>query len=236
MKQYNSHKIYNISLIFIAIMLTYVVKLFCIQVLDSQYKMSAESNVFRRVVDYPARGLVFDRNEKLLVYNESSYDLVAVPNKVPPFDTVDLCNILGISVEAFKAEFQKAINYAPYKESVIHKQITKQRYSYLQEKMYKFIGFDVQERTARRYEYNGAAHVLGYVREADQKFIEANPYYKPGDYIGVAGIEKSYEEALRGKKGQKIYIVDVRNRIQGSYMDGKNDTAAVVTMASGVGN
>ena len=228
MKQYNSHKIYNISLIFIAIMLTYVVKLFCIQVLDSQYKMSAESNVFRRVVDYPARGLVFDRNEKLLVYNESSYDLVAVPNKVPPFDTVDLCNILGISVEAFKAEFQKAINYAPYKESVIHKQITKQRYSYLQEKMYKFIGFDVQERTARRYEYNGAAHVLGYVREADQKFIEANPYYKPGDYIGVAGIEKSYEEALRGKKGQKIYIVDVRNRIQGSYMDGKNDTAAVV--------
>ncbi|MCQ2973596.1 MAG: penicillin-binding protein 2 [Bacteroidales bacterium] len=228
MKQYNSHKIYNISAIFIVIGLIYICKLFYIQVIDTKYKMSADNNVFRHVIDYPARGLVFDRNEKLLVYNESSYDLVAIPNKVPPFDTTDLCNILGISLETFRAEFKKAISYAPYKESVIHKQITKQRYSYLQEKMYKFVGFSVQERSARRYEYNAAAHVLGYVREAGKDLIEKNSYYKPGDYVGIAGIEQSYEEVLRGKKGQKIYVVDVKNRIQGSYMNGSFDTAAIV--------
>ena len=170
----------------------------------------------------------YDRNDKLLVYNESSYDLLATPNRVPEFDTADLCAILGTSVESFKAEFQKAIKHARYKESVIFKQIPKHRYSYLQEKMYKFPGFEVQKRTARKYEYNAAAQVLGYVREADQKFIEANPYYKPGDYVGVAGIEKSYEEQLRGQKGTKIYIVDVKNRVQGKYKDGIYDTVAVV--------
>ncbi|MBO7440406.1 MAG: penicillin-binding protein 2 [Bacteroidales bacterium] len=224
---YNNRK-YIIGLIFIAVALIYIYKLFSIQVMDSSYKLSAESNVFRKVVDYPARGLVFDRNDKLLVYNESSYDLLATPNRVPEFDTADLCEILGTSVESFKAEFQKAIKHSKYKESVIFKQIPKHRYSYLQEKMYKFPGFEVQKRTARKYEYNAAAQVLGYVREADQKYIEANPYYKPGDYVGVAGIEKSYEEQLRGHKGTKIFIVDVKNKVQGKYKDGIYDTVAVV--------
>ena len=205
---YNNRK-YVIALIFIVIAVIYIYKLFSIQVMDSSYKLSAESNVFRKVVDYPARGLVFDRNDKLLVYNESSYDLLAVPNRVPEFDTADLCAILGTSVESFKAEFQKAIKHSRYKESVVFKQIPKHRYSYLQEKMYKFPGFEVQKRTARKYEYNAAAQVLGYVREADPKYIKANPYYKPGDYVGVAGIEKSYEEQLRGSKGTQIFIVDV---------------------------
>ena len=147
-----SNRKYVIGLIFIVIALIYIYKLFSIQVMDSSYKLSAESNVFRKVVDYPARGLVFDRNDKLLVYNESSYDLLATPNRVPEFDTADLCAILGTSVESFKAEFQKAIKHARYKESVIFKQIPKHRYSYLQEKMYKFPGFEVQKRTARKYE------------------------------------------------------------------------------------
>lgn len=214
--------------IFCTILLIYVIKLFSIQVMDSSYKMSAESNVFRKVVDYPARGLVFDRNGKLLVYNESSYDLLCTPNRVSEFDTADLCEILGTSIEYFKKEFQKAEKFAKYKESVVFKQITKLRYSHLQEKMYKFPGFDVQKRTARKYEYPAAAHVLGYVREADTALINRDPYYKPGDYVGVAGIEKSYEPELRGRKGLKIYVVDVKNRIQGKYQDGKYDTAAVV--------
>ena len=209
-------------------MVSYIIKFFSIEVMDSSYKLSAESNVFRKVVDYPARGLVFDRNGKLLVYNESSYDLLVVPNRVPEFDTADLCNILGITLEQFRTEFNKAVKYAKYKESVIFKQITKQRYAYLLEKMYKFPGFEVQERTARRYEHNAAAQVLGYVREVDKKDIEADPYYKSGDYIGVAGIEKSYERFLRGKKGLKIFIVDVKNRVQGKYKEGKYDTVAIV--------
>ncbi|MBR4267503.1 MAG: penicillin-binding protein 2 [Bacteroidales bacterium] len=225
--RYSNRKII-IGSIFSMILLIYVIKLFTIQVMDSSYKMSAESNVFRKVVDYPARGLVFDRNNKLLVYNESSYDLLVTPNHVEPFDTLDLCEILGVSVESFRKEFQKAEQYARYKESVIFKQITKHRYSHLQEKMYKFPGFDVQKRTARKYEYTGAAHVLGYVREADTAVINHNPYYKAGDYVGVTGIEKSYEEQLRGRKGLKIYVVDVKNRIQGSYKDGCYDTAAIV--------
>ena len=128
---------YVIGAIFIAIMVSYIIKFFSIEVMDSSYKLSAESNVFRKVVDYPARGLVFDRNGKLLVYNESSYDLLVVPNRVPEFDTADLCNILGITLEQFRTEFNKAVKYAKYKESVIFKQITKQRYAYLLEKMYK---------------------------------------------------------------------------------------------------
>ena len=103
-----SNRKYVIGLIFIVIALVYIYKLFSIQVMDSSYKLSAESNVFRKVVDYPARGLVFDRNDKLLVYNESSYDLLATPNRVPEFDTADLCAILGTTVESFKAEFLKA--------------------------------------------------------------------------------------------------------------------------------
>ena len=223
-----SNRKYIIGAIFVAIMISYIAKLFTIEVMDSGYKLSAENNVFRKVVDYPARGLVFDRNEKLLVYNESSYDLLVVPNRVPKFDTAGLCNILGITIEQFRTEFNKAVKYAKYKESVIFKQITKQRYAYLLEKMYKFPGFEVQERTARRYEHNAAAQVLGYVREVDTSITNHDSYYKSGDYIGVAGIEKSYEKYLRGRKGLKIFIVDVKNRIQGKYKDGKYDTAAVV--------
>lgn len=223
-----SNRKFIICGIFGVIALTYIVKLFSIQVMDSRYKLSAESNVFRKVIDYPARGLVFDRNGKLLVYNESSYDLLATPNRVPEFDTADLCNILGTSVESFRNEFQKAVKYAKYKESVVFKQIPKHRYSLLMEKMYKFPGFDVQKRTARRYEYPGAALVLGYVSEADKDYIKEHPYYKPGDYVGKTGIENAYEEVLRGQKGTKIYVVDVKNRIQGKYKDGKYDTVAVV--------
>ncbi len=226
--QKNSEKSILIKVIFIVIVISYIVRLFYIQVVDTTYKFSAENNVFRKVVDYPARGLVFDRNGKLLVYNESSYDLLCTPNRVKPFDTLNLCQILGITIEQFKTEFQKAVKYAPYKQSVIFKQITKQRYSFLQEKMYKFVGFEVQERSARKYEYNAAAHVLGYVREVDKAQIEKDPYYKQGDYIGIAGIEKSYEDVLRGSKGNKIFVVDVKNRIQGKYQDGKYDTAAIV--------
>ncbi|MBQ9214884.1 MAG: penicillin-binding protein 2 [Bacteroidales bacterium] len=223
-----SNRKFIIGTIFCVIALIYVIKLFTIQVMDSSYKLSAESNVFRKVIDYPARGLVFDRNGKLLVSNESTYDVLVTPNRVEEFDTLDLCNILGITIETFRTEYKKAVKYARYKESVIFKQLTKRRYSNLQEKMYKFPGFNVQKRTARHYEYPYAAHVLGYIREADTALIAREPYYKPGDYVGVSGIEKSYEKQLRGVKGLKIYVVDVKNRIQGKYKDGKFDSTAVV--------
>lgn len=215
-----------ITAIFCTIAVIYVIKLFTIQVMDSSYKLSAESNVFRRVIDYPARGLVFDRNEKLLVFNESTYDILVTPNRVEEFDTLDFCNIVGITVETLRNELRKARKYAPYKESVIFKQLTKERYSKLSEKMYKFPGFDTQKRTARRYQYPYAAHVLGYIREADTGLIHREPYYKAGDYVGVAGIEKSYEKVLRGVKGLKILVVDVKNRVQGKYKDGKYDSTA----------
>ena len=123
-----SNRKFVIGIIFTVIAVIYIVKLFTIQVMDSGYKLSAESNVFRKVVDYPARGLVFDRNSKLLIYNESSYDLLVTPKKVEAFDTLDLCEILGTTIENFRKEFQKAVKYAPYKQSVIFKQITKLRY------------------------------------------------------------------------------------------------------------
>jgi len=228
MNQFYSNRRYTIGAIFLVICLIYLGKLFGIQVLDPRYKLSADNNVFRKVVDYPARGLVFDRNQKLLVYNEASYDLLAVPNQITPFDTLELCSILGITIESFREELKKAIDYAPYKPSVLFKQLTKRRYAFLDEKIYKFPGFYVQSRSARKYNYSTAAHLLGYVREADKKLIEQNPYYKSGDYIGISGIEKAYEEYLRGSKGSKIYVVDALNRIKGGFQNGRFDTAAVV--------
>jgi len=208
--------------------LIFIISLFRLQVLDPTYKQYATNNVLREVTQYPARGLVFDRNGKLLVYNKTAYDLLITPREVTKFDTTLFCNLLDISFENLVVGIKKAKKYSWYKPSILIKQISPERFAVLKEQLYKFQGFRTQSRTLREYSTTAAAHVLGYVGEVSNRDIQKDKYYKPGDYIGVSGIEKIYEKQLRGVKGVKKNLVDVHNRLQGSYRDGKEDVPAQI--------
>jgi len=219
---------YLIIGIFCAAAIAIVLRLFYIQVIDVSYKISASSNVLRRVISYPARGLIYDRNGKLMVFNQAAYDVLVIPKEVKPFDTLEFCQMAGIEKEELITEMKKAKLYSRYKPSPVVKQLSSQRYAIMQEHLFRFPGFYIQARTIRQYPENIASHVIGYVGEADQRVIETNHYYESGDYIGITGIESSYEEYLRGVKGISYMMVDVHNRIKGSFEKGKLDTAAVI--------
>jgi len=223
-----SKRSYFIIAIITVVVLIYTVKLFRLQILDSTYKQFATNNVLREITQYPARGLIYDRNGKLLVYNKAAYDLLVTPREVKPFDTTYLCKLLEIKKEDIILNMKKAREYSPYKPSILVKQIPPETYAVLQEKLYKFHGFHTQSRTLREYNYSTAAHLLGYVGEVTNDDIEKDDYYSIGDYIGVTGIEKSYEKNLRGTKGIKKFLVDVHNRIKGSYLDGRQDIPAQI--------
>jgi penicillin-binding protein 2 len=205
-----------------------IIRLFVIQVLDSSYKISAENNVLRRVVNFPARGLIYDRNGKLLVFNQAAYDVLITPREMKAFDTLSFCQIVGVEKEELTREIKAARSYSMYKPSAIIKQLSSQTYAVLQEQLFKYPGFFIQARTLRQFPSKMAAHVMGYIGEVDQKGIEDNPYYESGDYIGKSGIEKSYEAELRGVKGISYMMVDVHNMPKGPFEQGRLDTAAVI--------
>jgi penicillin-binding protein 2 len=204
-----------------------LIRLFIIQVVKDSYRLSADNNVLRYVTQYPARGLIYDRNGKLMVFNQAAYDLMVVPAQTTRFDTSGFCSLLGISNEHFRERMKAAVTYSRRAPSVFLKQISDATYARLQEKMFSYPGFYVQPRTLRKYLRPVAAHVLGYVSEVDESITRKFPYYKPGDYIGKSGIEEAYEKELRGKRGVKIFLVDVFSRLKGSYADGRMDTVAV---------
>jgi penicillin-binding protein 2 len=205
-----------------------IIRLFIIQVVKDSYRLSADNNVLRYVTQYPARGLIYDRKGELIVYNQAAYDIMVVPAQTSKTtDTLAFCNLLGISRDQFRKQMKAAVNYSKRAPSVFLKQISNETYARLQEKMFLFPGFYVQPRTLRKYSRPVGAHVLGYVSEVDDNIIRKDPYYKPGDYIGKSGIEESYEKVLRGRRGVKIYLVDVYSRIKGSYANGRMDTVAV---------
>jgi penicillin-binding protein 2 len=207
--------------------LVLIIRLFIIQVVMDSYRLSADNNVLRYVSQYPARGIIYDRNGKQMVINQAAYDLMVIPAQISKMDTASLCNLLDISVDLFRGKMKTASSYSRYAPSVFLKQISSETYAKLQEKMFLYPGFYVQPRTLRKYAKPVAAHVLGYVSEVDDGIIRKNPYYKPGDYIGKSGIEETYENVLRGRRGVKIFLVDVFSRIKGSYAEGRMDTLAV---------
>ncbi|MBI2279710.1 MAG: penicillin-binding protein 2 [Bacteroidetes bacterium] len=216
-----------IAFIFLIIGLIFILRLFYVQIINNKYKIDSDQNVLREVIQYPARGLIYDRNGVLLVYNEAAYDLMVVPRLVKEIDTLEFCQLLGIKLEDFRTKFYKARDYSRYKPSVFEKEISSKEYAKIQEKLFAYPGFYAQTRTLRKYPRESAAHVLGYIGEVNQKIIDNDSYYKSGDYIGKSGIELSYESLLRGKRGVKRVLVDVHNREKGSYMDGELDTMAV---------
>ncbi len=219
---------YVIAMMIASVAVIIILRLFYIQVLDPSYKVTASNNVLRYITQYPSRGLIYDRNGELLVCNEAAYDLMVIPQQLKVFDTVEFSAILNIPIEQVRLTLKKARKDSYYRPYVFAKQVSVFTYATLQERMYKFPGFYVQPRTLRTYPLKTAGNLLGYVGEVDSKQMDKEPYYKMGDYIGVAGLEKAYESVLRGRKGVTISLVDVHNRIKGSYQNGRFDTLAIL--------
>lgn len=218
---------YIIQGLFIVVALILLGQLFYIQVASDRYFLSANSNVLRKKYTFPARGIIMDRNNKVLVQNEPVYDLMVTPNLVKPFDTMALCNIIGIDMKGFHKRFNKARNQSRYQRSVFEKQLSVQTYAALQERLSRFVGFETQNRTVRHYPDSVAGQFFGYVKEVTEKDIEqSNGYYRPGDYIGKAGVERQYNDVLQGERGVENTIYNARNVPQGSYLNGKFDTLA----------
>lgn len=222
-----SNRKYIIGGIFILVVLIFIIRLFNLQITDDTYKRSAENNSQRHVTQYPARGLIYDRNGKLIVYNQAAYDLMLIPRQLSAFDTVDFCSLLDLEKKDLLKGIAKAKRYSYRKASIFLKQLSSERYAVLQEKLYKFPGFFVQTRTLRKYPMKNAAHALGYLGEVNNQEIKGDKYFRQGDYIGKSGIEGTFERDLRGEKGVKINWVDVYNRSQGSYKGGKFDKKPV---------
>ncbi|MCH9822532.1 MAG: penicillin-binding protein 2 [Bacteroidetes bacterium] len=213
--------------IFLTIGLIFLGRLFFIQVVDDSYQLSANNQALRSITQYPVRGLIYDRKGKLLVYNEAAYDLMVVPSKVSNFDTSSFCQLLEISDSLFVTRLKKARKYSLYRPSVFEKQIPADQWALISERLYKYNGFYGEKRTLRKYPKATSAHILGYISEVGNADIAKDAYYKSGDYIGKRGLEKEYESVLRGTRGKKVLMVDVHNRIKGSYRNGLYDTLPI---------
>jgi penicillin-binding protein 2 len=225
-KNYSDRKYIVISIVMV-LGLIFLARLFYVQVVEEKYALSADNNAIKKKTIFPARGIIYDRNNKILVANDIAYDLMVIPRQVKDLDTNRFCSLLQISREAFESRINKASKYSWYKASLFLGQIPKNEFSYLQETLYEFKGFYTQERTLRRYPYHSGALNLGDIGEVNRKDIDKDPYYRSGDYIGKSGIEKFYENELRGKKGVEYLLVDVLSRTKGSYKEGRFDTLAV---------
>ena len=234
MKDYSfDNRKYIVSGAIILVLLIYVARLYNLQIDSSDYKTKADSNAFYKKTIYPSRGLMYDRNGNLVVYNKPSYDITFVPREIKDVDTLELCKALEITVEEFNTRMERVKNrkynpgYSTYTEQEFMTQLTGEEFAGFQEKLFRFPGFYVRKRSIREYNYDVAGVLLGDIGEVSQKTIDKNPYYKRGDYIGSQGIESSYEKVLRGKKGSEVLLRDARGRIQGRYQNGEFDTAAV---------
>lgn len=224
---------YVIGGFILLIALIYLVRLFDLQIQDSKYKRSADTNAFLKKTVYPSRGLIYDRNGELVVYNQPAYDVMLIPRDVEPFDTADFCRTINITEEQLVRRFadmkDKRLNpgYSSYTPQRLISQLSSQDYGRLQEKLYRYPGFFIQKRILRQYNHPTAANVLGNIREVSADDIERDDYYTAGDYTGDLGVEKSYEPYLRGHKGVEILIRDARGRIQGRYENGAHDVDPV---------
>ncbi len=229
-KDYNLEKRkYVIGGFIVVIAIIFGIRLFDLQLQDERYKKSADSNAFLEKTVFPSRGLMYDRNGELVVYNQPAYDVMIIPRDVQPFDTADFCATIHITPDQLRQRFadmrDKRLNpgYSSYTPQRLITQLSSQDYGRLQEKLYRFPGFFIQKRILRQYNFATAANVLGNLREVSQTDIDNDPYYDPGDYTGDLGVERSYETYLRGVKGVEVLMRDAQGRIQGRYEGGAHD-------------
>lgn len=221
---------YILGGIAVAVVIIYLIRLFSLQLMSDDYKKNADSNAFRKEIQYPSRGLILDRKGRLLVYNESSYNIMVVMNDQRGIDTLDFCQTVGITKDFYikrMDEIKSKISYSRYTPQLFMSQIPAEEFSVFREKLFRFKGFSVEKRSVRHYTTGLGAHLLGDVGEVNDKDIANDDYYQSGDFIGKLGVERSYEKELRGEKGMRIMLRDVHGRTQGHYQDGKYDKAPV---------
>ena len=223
---------YVIAGIMSAVILLYILRLFTIQIVDPKYKKGADSNAFLKKTQFPPRGLIYDRNHTLMVYNKPAYDIALIMREIHDLDTLAFCKALKIDKDFFLNQIadikdrHKNPGYSSYTPQLFMTQLGIEDIATIQQSMYKFPGFYIQSRTLREYTNASAAHVLGSIGEVSQKRIENDDYYNRGDYAGRDGLEYTYEEQLRGEKGVEILLRDAKGRIKGKFENGKEDIAS----------
>ena len=208
-----------------------LIKLFNIQIIDDKYKMDAANNSMVYTTIYPTRGIIYDRNGKILVGNQVAYDLMVTPREVTEFDTLALARVLEVTPDFIRTkmkEYTKNRKSIGWQSVVMLRKLPQETYMRFSEIAYRFPGFKGQARSIREYPYNAGGNLLGYVSEVDKKYLERHPgEYKAGDYAGKTGLEAAREKELRGEKGHTIWLRNSRNRIESRYKDGEMDKEAV---------
>ena len=215
-----------LSSVIIVIGITFLGRLSYLQLIRTSSDQILDDPAIKIVYDYPERGYIYDRNGTLMVANQPAYDVMVIPQEAAPLDTLEFCSLLGITREQFTDRMEKARTYSPRLPSVLVPQLSKEDYASLQEKMRKYKGFYIEKRSLRDYKTPAAANVLGYISEVNEWDLKSNPYYELGELTGRTGIEKQYEEILRGRKGKKYIQKDRFNRDIGPYKEGIQDTLA----------
>ena len=231
-RQYDNRR-YVLGGAAVLIIIVYLIRLFTLQLMSDDFKRNADSNAFLKRIQFPARGVISDRNGKLLVYNQPAYDIMIVMSEIAGIDTLDLCESLGITRDWFDRRMVEIKDryrnpgYSSYTQQIFMSQLSAEEFSSFQEKLFLFPGFYIIKHSIRQYACSNGAHILGDVGEVGPADIEADDYYRSGDYIGKLGVERSYEKQLRGEKGVEILLRDARGRIKGKYQDGKFDRAPI---------
>ena len=213
-----------LSSIIIVIAITFLGRLSYLQIFSFSAEQVLEDPAIKAIYDYPERGYIYDRNGHLLVGNDPAYDVMVIPREVKALDTLEFCGLLGIEKEKFVEKLRKARVYSPRLPSVLVPQLSKQDYAKLQEKMRKYKGFYIQKRSLRYYDTPSAANVLGYISEVNEGDLAVNKYYVQGELKGRTGVERYYEDLLRGRKGVQYIQKDRFNRDIGPYKNGELDT------------
>jgi penicillin-binding protein 2 len=219
-----------ILLVIFSLSAVLLIKLFSIQVLDDSFLKRAESNAIQRIVDHPYRGLVYDRRGKLMVFNNPIFDLMVVPKEFNVGDTARFCELFRISKEELITSYNAAKSYSRVKPSPLIKQLSTKDFARIQDFLVDYPGLFILTRAVRSYPIPAAAHALGYIGEISAGQLERDTltrYYSQGDYVGLSGLEKYYENELRGNKGVKYKMVNVRGVDKGPFKDGEYDTLSV---------
>ncbi len=230
MALYNSNRGGIIQIIIGFVFVIIIGQLISLQIFSNKYKLAADNNAIFRKIIYPDRGIIYDRKRRALLENSISYDLVVIPNEAKGVDTIALCNILRIDKDEFtKRMIEVIVKNSRVKAGIFEPFLSPELYAQLTENLYRFPGFSLSERSIRTYPYNTAAHVLGYVAEVDVNFLQKHEDegYEMGDYAGMTGLEKQYENVLMGQRGVKRFLRDNKGKIQGAFEKGQFDTLAV---------
>ncbi len=230
MALYNSNRGGIIQIIIGFVFVIIIGQLVSLQIFSNKYKLAADNNAIFRKIIYPDRGIIYDRKKRALLENSISYDLVVIPNEAKGVDTNALCSILRIDKDEFnKRMIEVIVKNSRVKAGVFEPFLSPELYAQLTENLYRFPGFSLSERSIRNYPYNTAAHVLGYVAEVDVNFLQKHEDegYEMGDYAGMTGLEKQYENVLMGQRGVKRFLRDNKGKMQGAFEKGQFDTLAV---------